>query len=118
MNYPGYVFERWHGTLITIAVAAFAVFFNVALARKLPVIEGVMLVVHVCAFIGILVTLWVLAPLSDATTVFTQFRDSGWNNQGASTLVGITSGIIPLLGADAVVQSVTVIDNMHPVFDD
>lgn len=106
MNYPDYVFERWHGTLITTAVAAFAVFFNVVLSRKLPVIEGVVLVIHVCAFIGIFVTLWVMAPLSDAATVFTEFRDSGWNNLGASALIGITSGIIPLLGADAAVQSV------------
>lgn len=103
LNYPNYVFEQWHGTLLTIAVAAFAVIFNTFFATKLPLIEGIVLLVHVCAFIGILVTLWVLAPLSDRS-VFTTFTNGGWNTLGGSTLVGITSGILPLLGADAAVH--------------
>lgn len=103
LNYPDYVYEQWHGTLITIAVAAFSVLFNTILARNLPLIEGLVLVVHICAFIGIVVSLWVLAPLGDAT-VFGQFTDGGWNSLGGSALVGITAGILPLLGADAAVH--------------
>lgn len=102
LNYPGYVFERWHGTLITVAVAAFAVVFNTLLARKLPLIEGVALAVHVFAFFGIIVTLWVLSDTADAETVFTDFSDGGgWGSLGGSALVGITAGVLPLLGADA-----------------
>lgn len=103
LNYPNYVFEAWHGTLLSIAVAAFSVAFNTGLARKLPLIEGIVLLIHICAFIGILVTLWVLAPRGDSS-VFTTFTDGGWNSLGGSTLIGITSGILPLLGADAAVH--------------
>lgn len=59
---------------------------------------------HVCAFVGILVTLWVLAPRGDYRSVFTTFTNGGWDSVGGSALVGITSGILPLLGADAAVH--------------
>ncbi|UKZ61281.1 uncharacterized protein TrAtP1_002548 [Trichoderma atroviride] len=105
LNYPDYVPKPWHGTLITIAVAAFSVLFNTFLARKLPIIESLILVIHVFAFFGILVTLWVLSPRADAKAVFTEFSDGGgWGSLGGSALVGILAGILPLLGADAAVH--------------
>lgn len=105
LNCPGYVPEAWHGTLLTVAVAAFSVLFNTLLARKLPLIEALVLIIHVFAFFGILVTLWVLSPRADAKAVFTEFSDGGgWGSLGGSTLVGILAGILPLLGADAAVH--------------
>lgn len=104
LNNPSYIWEQWHGTLLTIAVAAFSVMFNSFLARKLPLIEGCMLVIHICAFIGIVVSLWVLAPLGDAS-IFTDFTDAGWHSFGASTIIGIVAGINPLIGGDAAVHS-------------
>jgi len=93
LNYPDYAYEAWHGTLITMAVAAFSALFNVTLARKLPMIEAVILIVHIFAFFGIVVPLWVLAPRSNAKEVFTTFTNGGgWNSLGTSALVGITSG--------------------------
>lgn len=87
-----------------IAISLFAVFFNTVLARKLPLLEGIILVVHICAFVGIIVTLWVLAPRSVAAEVFGGFTDAGWHSLGGSTLIGITAGILPLVGADAAVH--------------
>ncbi|KAK7705877.1 hypothetical protein SLS64_007828 [Diaporthe eres] len=103
LNHPDtYVPEGWHGTLLTIAIAAFSVFFNTFFARHLPIIESGLLAIHFLAFIGILVTLWTMSPSISDATVFTQFNDGGgWNSFGVSTLAGITSGILPLLGADA-----------------
>lgn len=111
LNRPGtYVPEAWHGTLLTIAVAAFAVFFNTFLARHLPIIESGLLAIHFLAFIGILATLWAMSPHISGATVFTQFNDGGgWNSLGVSTLAGITSGILPLLGADAAAHMVCII---------
>lgn len=76
------------------------------LARKLPLIEAIILVIHIFAFFGILVTLWVLAPVNtSAKQVFTQFNDGGgWSSLGGSALIGITSGIYPLIGGDAAVH--------------
>lgn len=76
------------------------------LARKLPLIEAIILVIHIFAFFGILVTLWVLAPVTrSAKEVFTQFNDGGgWGSLGGSALIGITGGIYPLIGGDAAVH--------------
>lgn len=79
--------------------------FNVFLARKLPILESCILVIHVFAFFGIIVALWVLSARLDARTVFTGFSDGGgWGSLGASTLAGITTGIFPLLGVDCAVH--------------
>ncbi|KAF2639093.1 amino acid transporter [Massarina eburnea CBS 473.64] len=105
LNYPDYVPETWHGSLITIAIAAYGVFFNTWLAKKLPLIEGIVLILHVLGFFAILVPLWVLSPRIDAKTAFTVFNNGGgWNNMAASFVAGIASGIGPLLGADAAVH--------------
>jgi amino acid transporter len=105
LNYPDYNPLPWHGTLLTIAVAAFSVLFNTVLARKLPLIEALVLIIHVFGFFGILAALWILSPRADASAVFTEFSDGGgWGSLGGSTLVGILAGILPLLGADAAVH--------------
>ncbi|KAK8079403.1 hypothetical protein PG997_007221 [Apiospora hydei] len=105
LNYATYEPHPWHGTLLAIALAAFGVFFNIVLARKLPLVEAGLLSIHVLGFIAILVTLWVLAPRSPASEVFTTFNDGGgWGSLGLSTMIGINAGIIPLLGADAAVH--------------
>jgi len=105
LNYPNYVFERWHGTLLTCAVASFSVFFNTFLAKKLPLVEGIVLIIHVFGFFAVVVTLWVLGPRGDAATVFTTFTNlGGWNSNATSALVGILAVMIPLLGADAAVH--------------
>lgn len=105
MNYPNYKPEAWHGTLLTIAVSAFSVLFNTILARKLPLIEALVLIIHIFGFIGIVVTLWVLSPTAQPSAVFTEFFDGGgWGSKGGSALVGLLAGILPLLGADAAVH--------------
>ena len=40
LNHEAYVPERWHQTLLTIAVVVSSVVFNTVLAVKLPLIEG------------------------------------------------------------------------------
>ena len=105
LNYPDYVPHRWHGTLLTFAVAAFSVFFNTVLVKHLPLVENMVLIVHVFGFLAVLITLWVLGPRGDASTVFTTFNDyGGWGNDGLSALVGILAVMIPLLGADGAVH--------------
>lgn len=105
LNYPEYVYEAWHGTCLTIAVAILALLFNIFLARKLPLLEGCLVVIHILGFFATLVTLWVLSPTGEPKTVFTKFGDSGgWGNLGGAALIGITSAINPVLGADAAVH--------------
>lgn len=101
LNYDWYVYERWHGTLLIIAVLIFAVLFNTLLAQQLHLVEGAVLFIHVFGFIGIMATLWATSPIASSKEVWTTFYDPGWGNQGLSCLIGIVASVAPLLGADA-----------------
>lgn len=100
INYPdSYEPHRWHGTLFVIAVALMAFFFNTFLAQKLPIIEGIILIIHVFGFFGILIPLWVLAPRRSAADVFGSIEDrGGWGNNGLACLVGLVGPVYALIG--------------------
>lgn len=101
LNYPWYVYEQWHGTLLIIATLLVAVIFNTFLAQQLHLVEGAVLILHVFGFIGIMATLWATSPIANSREVWTTFEDPGWGNQGLSCLIGIVASVPPLLGADA-----------------
>lgn len=101
MNYPWYEYQRWHGTLLIIAVLLFSVIFNTIFAQQLHLVEGSVLFIHIFGFLGILITLWVTSDRASSSEVWTTFSDPGWDNQGLSALIGIVASVAPLLGADA-----------------
>jgi len=103
LNVPGYTIKGWQSTLFCIATALFAVIWNTVFIRILPLVEGIVVVLHIFGFIVFVVVLWVLGPRSDPKVVFTEFQDNGgWGSIGLSCLVGLTGPVITLLGADSV----------------
>ncbi|EFQ98516.1 hypothetical protein MGYG_01543 [Nannizzia gypsea CBS 118893] len=101
INNPDYQPERWHGTLLIIAIAFMAIIFNTFFAQKLPFIEGVILLVHVFGFFAVLIPLWVLAPLNSAEDVFLNVVDRGeWGNNGLACLVGLGAPIYALIAEE------------------
>jgi amino acid transporter len=102
LNNNAYIPERWHGTLLIIAVASVAILFNTLLARKFSLVEGTVLILHIFGFIAIFITMWVLGLRSPPNQVFRSFQDNaGWGNIGLSCLVGQLAPIFSLLGSDA-----------------
>ncbi|KAA6406935.1 MAG: amino acid transporter [Lasallia pustulata] len=102
LNDSSYGYERWHSTLLMIAISFIAVFFNTVFAKYLPMVEGLILILHVFGFFAILVTLWVLAPRNSAKDVFTTFTDGGnWGSAGLSTLIGMLSPVFAFIGPDS-----------------
>ncbi|EFX03461.1 amino acid permease [Grosmannia clavigera kw1407] len=105
LTQPDYVFENWHGTLLVIAITAFCIIFNTFLAGRLPMVEGMVLVVHVLGFFAVLIPLWVLAPRSTAGDVFGTFANlGGWSSTGLAFFVGLLSPVYTLIGADSAVH--------------
>ncbi|KAJ6017593.1 amino acid transporter [Penicillium sp. IBT 35674x] len=106
INYPdSYTYQPYHVTLLVIAVAVVAILFNTFLAQKLPMIEGIILIVHVFGFFGILIPLWVLSPSVPPSEVFGSIEDrGGWGNNGLSCLVGLIGPIYALIGPDSAVH--------------
>jgi amino acid transporter len=102
LNIDSYIIKGWHGTLLSIGIVMFAIVWNTVLVRKLPLLEGVIVILHVFGFFAFLVVLWVMGPKSDSKTVWTDFEDNGnWGSVGLSCLVGMTGPVITLIGADS-----------------
>ncbi len=99
LNYPNYVFERYHGTLLFYAAMLVALIFNTVLASQLPNVERTLLVLHICGFLAILIPLTVLAPHGSAHAVFTSFSNVGrFETQGLSFFVGIITPVYSFVG--------------------
>lgn len=99
LNNPDYTPARWQGTLLFYAMIIFSLFFNTYLVIYLPKIEGLILIIHIGGFFGVLIPLVYLAPHSSASVVFTQFENGGaWPTQGLSFFVGIVTGVYSFLG--------------------
>lgn len=105
LDNPDYVFENWHGTLLVIAITAFCIIFNTFLAKRLPMVEGLVLIIHIVGFFAVLIPLWVLAPRNSASQVFTEFLNlGGWSSTGLAFMVGLLSPVYTLIGADSAVH--------------
>ena len=108
LNHPDYEGQRWHGTLLVIAITLFSIIFNTFLAKRLPFVEVLILILHVCGLFAIIIPLWVLGPRRSAKEVFTEFNNGGdWNSAGTATLVGFSTTITALIGYDCAVHMCT-----------
>ncbi|EGP88117.1 unnamed protein product [Zymoseptoria tritici ST99CH_1A5] len=105
LNSATYIPQPWHSTLLTIAAASVAVIFNSFFARKLPLLEGLILILLIFGFFGILIPLWVFAPRTPSAAVWTEFTQiAGWPNMGTACLVALTGPIYALIGPDSAVH--------------
>lgn len=105
LNRPTYVPERWHGTLIVWAIVTFCVFFNTYLAKRLPAVEGFVLIIHVMGLFAVAITLWLLSPRSRASDALLTFTNGGgWPSMGLSAMIGLLTPMNSLLGFDCIVH--------------
>ncbi|MCJ1261565.1 hypothetical protein MMC22_001430 [Lobaria immixta] len=112
LNHPGYVFERWHGTMLFWAVLLVAIFVNTIISSLLPKIEGVILILHVLGFFAVMIPLVYMAPHGSASDVFTIFlNEGGWSTQGLSFFVGLLGSVFSFLGTDGVIHMSEEIQN-------
>ena len=99
LNYSGYEYQRWHGTLLFYAVILIALSVNTYLGRLLPQIESLMLLFHVLGFLIILIPLVYLSPHQPGEFVFTKFLNTGgWSNQTLSFFVGLLTAMTSFPG--------------------
>lgn len=99
LNYDAYALQRWHGTLLFYAIIGLSLFINTYLARLLPRIEAMVLVIHIIGFACIIVPLVYLAPHTSPKDVFTTFSNSGgWSTNGLSFFVGLPTSMFAFIG--------------------
>ena len=67
-----------------------AIWFNTSAIGKLPILEGLAVVLHVFGFFAFVVILWVMGLRANAKETFTVFADdNSWGSVGLATLVGL-----------------------------
>jgi choline transport protein len=99
---PTYQPKAWQGTLLIWAVLAVCLLFNTFFSRKLPLIEGVIVVLHIAGFFAVIIPLWVMGDRSKTGDVFTLFQDNmGWGSVSLSTMVGLTGAASCFVGVEA-----------------
>jgi choline transport protein len=85
--------------LLLVAVLVVCTFFNTFGARHLPLLEGLILLLHTLGFVAVIVPLWVLAPKATASDVFGSFNNGGgWPSVGTACIIGQLASTFSFLG--------------------
>jgi amino acid transporter len=91
---PNYTAENWQGTLFVFAMILIIYIFNVYASNLMPILNNLLMILHILSWAVILIVLWVMAPHQSAKTVFTQWENlGGWSSMGLSVMIGQISAI-------------------------
>jgi choline transport protein len=102
LNNPDYILKAWHGTLLIWSVLAICLVFNTFFSKKLPLVEGVIVVLHIAGFFAVIIPLWVMGDRSTASGVFTSFQDNMmWGNLPLAVIIGLTGASSTFVGVEA-----------------
>ena len=83
-----------------------AIIFNTSVAKQLPMVQIVLLVVHVVGLFAIIITLLAMAPARNSGTVaLLDFYNGGnWKTTGLATMIGLLTPLGSMLGFDCAVH--------------
>ncbi|KAI1414623.1 amino acid transporter [Hypoxylon sp. FL1857] len=102
---PIYVALPWHTVLIIWAFSLFTAILNSFTNKVLAKLEGLILVLHLAGFFGVLIPMVYLAPHNTPSSVFTSFRNDGqWPSQTLAFFIAFPSLATSLLGVDCAVH--------------
>jgi amino acid transporter len=99
INNPDYNPTNWQGTLLMFSMVLVLFLANVFGAKKLPVGQNFLVVMH-CSLLVVFVAMYAaLAPHVSAVDVFTTFTNDGnWASMGLSLMIGQITAIYSLVG--------------------
>lgn len=101
-NPEAQVGELWHVTLIMLLWLLLMIGFNIFLAKYLPVMESIVLVLHVVAFFAFLILFWITAERASTREVFTSWSNGGgWSSTGVPAPIGLFTPLWCFIGPDA-----------------
>lgn len=100
LNYPDYIYEGWHTTLIGYATVLIPLIFNIYARTTLRAIEIIGAILHIIFFIVFVVVLITLGGRNSAEYVFTANSGgvSGWESPAIQWCIGLLSAVFPLTG--------------------
>ncbi|KAK3618177.1 hypothetical protein LTR56_024809 [Elasticomyces elasticus] len=100
--HPEYTMQNWHQSLLMIGIGIIGAIMNTFGAKRLPILEGVVFVLHVFGWFAIIIPLGVLSPKASSTEVFGTFSNfGGWSTIGTAVFVGTITATGSFAGSDA-----------------
>ena len=107
INNPSYERKGWQGTLFVFAIAIFVCNLNIWGARGLPLLQNILLVLHVFSFAAVVILLFVVGRVQTAADVFTKFENGGgWSSVGLSLMVGQINAVYMAICASTEIFSI------------
>lgn len=83
----------------------FAIIFNTVVVGKLPLTEGIAVIIHMCGLFGVIIPLWVLSPRDDSREILLEFTNlGGWPANGLAAMVGLTTPLSIWIGYETPVH--------------
>ena len=98
--------ERWHGTLLSVAVVLVCLLFNSFLSKGLPQVETATLALHVSLFVVILVVITAMSPTKSSNNEVWALllNEGGYESKGLSFFVGLITPVFAFTGVDGAVH--------------
>jgi hypothetical protein len=92
---PDYDPQRWQGTLLVFAMVTVIFIVNVFASDIMPILNNLLMILHVLSWAVIIIVLWAMAPHQSAEVVFvTGWKNGGgWATMGLSVMIGQLSAI-------------------------
>lgn len=92
---PEYEPQNWQGTLFVFAMVLVIYIFNIYGAGLMPILNNLLMILHILSWAVILIVLWAMAPHQSASAVFaTEWKNiGGWSTMGLSVMIGQISAI-------------------------
>ena len=92
-------------------MVVFAIVFNTSMAKQLPMVEIVILIVHVVGLFAIIIPLLVMAPSrNNGRVALLDFYNGGnWSTVGLATMIGLLTPFGSMLGFDCAVHMCTIL---------
>jgi amino acid transporter len=100
LNNPGYVPEKWHGTLIMWALVVSSSLVNIYGIKIVPALQMLGGIMHITFFIAIIIPIVLLARRSTSEFVFTELwtSEQGWQSGGVAWCLGMLTVTYCFLG--------------------
>ena len=100
LNISSYNYERWHGSLLTLGFLFIGVVFNTFLAKRLPMLEGIFVMLHIFGIVIFIPMLIMGSRREGGSPLVDFYNPSGWSTNGLATIIGATAPISTLIGFD------------------
>ena len=101
-THPQYTPKPYQAMLLIWGVVALGVLINTQGGIFLPRFEGLILILHLLGYFGLLIPLIILSNHQPSSAVFHNFNNGGsWSSSGLSFMVGLNAAIFVFAGKQA-----------------